>query len=167
MVGAWEREEKEREVEEAVAMETLIPDMLKWRFVLPAAQRETYTNTNRTMWLILDICLADSRQTYRYNAVAIKKREGEERWGWGWGWMLFLWWNKGMYPIPSCKIFKMHLECIWINTSSVVQRFGQRCVGPVCRLFTAPVFSQHNENGAGEEPYYSNQGRRGKQEGSW
>lgn len=30
-----ESEEKERE--EAVAMETLIPDMLRWRFVLPAA----------------------------------------------------------------------------------------------------------------------------------
>lgn len=64
-------------------METLIPDMLRWRFVLPVAQRETYTNKSRTMWLILDVCLADSRQTYRYNAVAIKKTEGEGRWGLG------------------------------------------------------------------------------------
>lgn len=62
MVG--EREEEEEEAEEAVAMETLIPYMLRWRFVLPAAhapEGATYTNTNRTMWLILHVCLADSR----------------------------------------------------------------------------------------------------------
>lgn len=71
------REEEDQEAEEAVAMETLIPDMLRWRFVLTAAyapEGATYTNTNRTMWLIFYICLADSRQTYRHNAVEIKKQ---------------------------------------------------------------------------------------------
>lgn len=72
-IYTWsEREEKEQE--EAVAMVMLISDMLRWRFVLPAAhtterEKESYTNTNRTMWLIFDVCLADSRQTYRLNAL--------------------------------------------------------------------------------------------------
>lgn len=74
-----EREEAIQEAEEAVAMETLIPDMLRWCFVLTATHAPegvTYTNTNRTMWFIFHVCLADSRQTYRQDAVAINNRTG-------------------------------------------------------------------------------------------
>lgn len=73
------REEEKQEVEEAVAMETLIPDMLRWHFVLTAAhapEGATYTNTNKTMWLIFHVWLADSRQTYRRNSVEINNRMG-------------------------------------------------------------------------------------------
>lgn len=50
--GREDRRERERKMEEAVAMEMMIIlDMLRWRFVLPQRRgyKETYTNTARTM----------------------------------------------------------------------------------------------------------------------
>lgn len=90
------REEEEQEAEEAVAMETLIPDMLRWCFVLAAAHApEGATYTNKTMWLIFHVWLADSRQTYRRNSGEINNRAGARGRGGSWSQR-----NKGMHQNP-------------------------------------------------------------------
>lgn len=92
------------------------------------------------MWLIFDVCLADSRQTYRHNAL--RGRGGFSH-------------NTEGCIAPVCVKYS---EYIWINARHP-WRFGQRCVGTLCRL----VFSQHNENGARSAMIWGQDGKTGRQ----
>lgn len=72
----------------------------------------------------------------------------------------------GWWPADGTKGFiasvcVKYSECIWINTCNP-ERFGQRFAKTLCRLFTAPVFSQNNENGASRRGILKLWGQEGK-----
>lgn len=64
-------------MEEAVTMEMMIIlDMLRCFFFSPTCRLQRDIHKQNNVWLILNICLVDCRQTCRHESVKIKTRLG-------------------------------------------------------------------------------------------